>query len=270
MENSEHLFLTSILQECYPQLTPLTFDLLGRSLDTQGQPISLLFRIARLDGPDCVLQAYHDNYASSRYFSWVSTQSLHTWLQQRASLLLYLDQQGYHCPVPMPTTTGEYVCERQQWHLLLSPFLVGRGYDGSLEHAHLLGAALGRLHQVAPSTALPPSWWEQGTTIRPGLHRLQSVEVHIAPSYRNLYEQCVSDFETFAGAGGLHIGIIHGDCWGPNFLRVKSEVGVLIDWEFAGLGMSILDLGALLLMGQCSADGNFPSAVDGECVKALL
>lgn len=41
--------------------------------------------------------------------------------------------------------------------------------------------------------------------------------------------------------------IIHGDCWYPNGVRVSPTQAALIDWDCAGIGPAILDLGALIL-----------------------
>lgn len=56
----------------------------------------------------------------------------------------------------------------------------------------------------------------------------------------------------------------------PNGVRTEDAQVVLIDWECAGRGAAILDLGALLLKCQCDQRGDFPAVIDEARIAAAV
>jgi len=64
--------------------------------------------------------------------------------------------------------------------------------------------------------------------------------------------------------------LIHGDCWLPNAVRTPDDQVVLIDWEGAGKGAAILDLGSLILRCQYDTFGGIPSTLTPERIAAAI
>ena len=55
----------------------------------------------------------------------------------------------------------------------------------------------------------------------------------------------------------LPTAVVHGDPWPGNAIRTARDEVTLIDWENAGLGVPLLDLGYCLL--ECHLDAGLPS-----------
>jgi thiamine kinase-like enzyme len=55
----------------------------------------------------------------------------------------------------------------------------------------------------------------------------------------------------------LPTAVVHGDPWPENAIRIARDEVTLIDWESAGLGVPLLDLGYCLL--ACHLDAGLPS-----------
>ena len=55
----------------------------------------------------------------------------------------------------------------------------------------------------------------------------------------------------------LPISIVHGDAWAGNTIQMADGSCVLIDWELAGQGFAVTDLGRLLLF--CHEEVDPPS-----------
>ena len=77
-------------------------------------------------------------------------------------------------------------------------------------------------------------------------------------------------------APALPYSVVHGDPWAGNAIHTAEDQVTLIDWENAGLGLPLLDLGFCLL--ECHLDvgppGNQPSAwhipPDGNRIAAIV
>jgi thiamine kinase-like enzyme len=65
-------------------------------------------------------------------------------------------------------------------------------------------------------------------------------------------------------------GITHGDCWYQNV--IKSGVGqvALIDWDEAGVGLPLLDLGYMLLTSHFDLDQPLVLEPNAANIKAMI
>jgi Ser/Thr protein kinase RdoA (MazF antagonist) len=91
------------------------------------------------------------------------------------------------------------------------------------------------------------SWWEYVTGIRDALDRLDSAAEALPAEWQEAHAAFLQTFHTFQQHPYLPTTLIHGDCWAENGIRTQGECATLIDWECAGLGIAIADLGSLLL-----------------------
>jgi Ser/Thr protein kinase RdoA (MazF antagonist) len=201
-----------------------------------------------------VLRAYHRSFVEDEMFGWLSRYpSLFEWLQTRASILMYLTQQGYPVPLVVSAQAGAWIGFYQEWYMLMTTFVDGDAKETTPEKMQALAASLGCLHTLplpeAPSAArsVGVSWWEPTTGIRDALDRLGSSAESIPTEWQEAHAAFLQTFHTFQQHPHIPRTLIHGDCWAENGIRTQEERATLIDWECAGLGIAIADLGSLLL-----------------------
>ncbi|SRR6266540_1470841 len=168
-----------------------------------------------------------------------------------AALLDWLHAQGYPAPRAVATKSGARVGYAAGWWMLATTFVPGRLPEPKPEHLRAIGAALGRLHRLAlpgaaDATQLPDSLWPRGTMSM--LRRqLEGSATRWPTELRSIYNRLLGTFDQLAEVEALPTCLIHGDCWPLNAVLRPTQELVLIDWDGAGYGPSVLDLGKLLL-----------------------
>jgi Ser/Thr protein kinase RdoA (MazF antagonist) len=79
---------------------------------------------------------------------------------------------------------------------------------------------------------------------------------------------CQATLRQSHGLQTLPETIIHGDCWMGNAVTSPASPTVLIDWEYAGRGIALLDLGSLL--SDCLNVGETAFELDDMRIKAVM
>jgi Ser/Thr protein kinase RdoA (MazF antagonist) len=218
------------------------------------------------------------------------------WLRGRASTLLWLEDRGYPAPRVIRTHSGDLVGLAGVWATLATTYVAGTPLRPDTGQLRLLGEALGRLHALDASTfaggagaggldagdlhagtagtgsagtgsagtgsagvvtAAERALWHPETAIPAALGRLEVVESVTTADQRRLLEQLRAILlEVQQRAPMLPVAMVHGDPWPGNALSTARDAVTLIDWENAGLGMPLLDLGYCLL--ECHLDVGLP------------
>jgi len=168
-----------------------------------------------------------------------------------ARLLDWLQAQGYMAPRAVATKDGAHVGHAEGWWTLATTFVPGHLSEPMPEHLRAIGAALGRLHQLPlpgadDATQLPDSRWPRGTI---GMLRrqLEGSAARWPAELRSIVDRLLGTFDRLAEVEALPTCLIHGDCWPLNAVLTPTQKLVLIDWDGAGYGPPVLDLGKLLL-----------------------
>ena len=261
-----------ILIEAYGQASSARLQLLNEYHTEDESPVYLMYRVVLPTNRSLLLFAYHDAFASWSTFTWSSAQSLAVWLQQRVELLSYLEQQQYLAPRVVRDTMGAGIHRSSPWNLLVTTYIEGQANVLTEESTSQLAIALGRLHIFASQSPqkLGVSWWHTAT-LSHALKQLQAISSSVPPSYQQLYEDTYSTLRAIQRQLPLlPETVIHGDCWHPNGVQVEDGQVVLIDWEYAGRGAAILDLGAFLVKCQCDRHGGFPAAIEEGRIAAAI
>ena len=172
-------------------------------------------------------------------------------LLSQASLLMYLEQQAYPASRILHTISNDTVALYKNWIALMISYVDGALADFSPEHLTLLGAQLGALHAQSEHIL---STIDSSTFPNSRLHpshipaQLFPPRVMQLPEeLRELYEASVTTITTLLQATQLPITLLHGDCWPRNAVVADNGWLTLIDWDCAGLGPAVLDVGYLLL-----------------------
>ncbi len=213
-----------------------------------------LYHVEFANEPAWVMRAYHPSFIEDPTFPWLSRYpTLFEWLHAHATILDYLAQQRYPAPHVISTRTGAWIGTHQEWYILMTSFVDGDAKEATPAKIQALGASLGFLHtlhlpgETISKNEVGKSWWEPVTAISYALHHLSLIAEHIPAEWREAYAAFRSTFLFFQQRPQLLRMIIHGDCWAENGIRTQGEMAILIDWECAGSGLAIVDLGSLLL-----------------------
>jgi Ser/Thr protein kinase RdoA (MazF antagonist) len=259
-------YVTHVMQDQYGR-SPGTLIDLQHYQDPRLGSLYHMYRASCDGGETVIVQTYHDHYARRAIFTWSSQQAVSAWVEGRAALLAALANSDYPAPRVVATRTGSLTCRCDSWTVLLTSYVEGAANDASLQTLSLVGATLGRLHRLSLPSNAPPSWWTPAT-ITHALERLNTVLPLVPLPHLDLHGHFQAVLETILACSDLPQTFIHGDCWLPNAMRTGERV-ILVDWEFAGRGAALLDLGSLLLMAQCSEKGDLPAQMLPERVVAL-
>ena len=215
-----------------PSLTPMhQFEVDGRGV----------FRVDQRNGPSLLLRAYQDEHKRA------------AWLAERASVLLFLEAQGYPAPHVIPTRAGQLVGHYGGWSTLALAYIEGETVDDSLEDFRAIGARLGELHQIDLDQAMqvcpriPHARGQPKSTVTDWIKGLLTVQARIPRELYGLYEFSLQTLQTIATWRDMPMAILHSDANAFNAVRTAGGEIVLIDWDGAGIGPAILDLGYLLV-----------------------
>lgn len=197
-----------------------------------------IYRVDVEDGYSYVLRAFRYDVKNA--------------LLSQVALLAYLEQQGYPAPHVLHTISGTSFAFYENWMTLMVSYIEGSLADFSSEHLTRLGAQLGMLHthseQIANSTssfAFPTSRLHPHQL--PAQIAFSSKDIQLPSELQKLYKASATTLGILQQATLLPITLLHGDCWPHNAVISRHEEITLIDWDCAGLGPAVLDVGYLLL-----------------------
>lgn len=203
-------------------------------------------------------------------------------VQNLAAMLLFLEEQGYPAERVIRSLEGDAVSiVPDGWQLLITSFIEGTLTDYSPASLRLLGTMLGRLHALQPPSAaiLPLAENRPATEIPWAMGQLTSVAAQVPGHLQSRYETLLAALHTIDFCEDLPRVVIHNDCHPANTVSTPTGEIVLIDWEGAGMGSAILDVGFLLIscdkpslwVPKLEPDPRRVAAIiDGYCQHHLL
>jgi len=98
--------------------------------------------------------------------------------------------------------------------------------------------------------------WYPPAAIEVALRRLGAVETLLPADWRPMHAEFRQALLALRQAA-LPMAVVHGDAWPANVIRTGPAQVTLIDWENAGLGLAVTDLGHCLL--ECHLDPDLPA-----------
>ncbi|HEU5380430.1 MAG TPA: phosphotransferase [Ktedonobacteraceae bacterium] len=202
-----------------------------------------IYRVDCEDGTSYVLRAFRADVKAE--------------LTGHAAVLDYLLKRGYVAPQVMRTRDGAVLACYEGWTALLISFLAGEIANFTLPSLYLLAACAGHLHMLTHDILVDTARGHlPDSRLRPTQSASQAVEkltqaLSVVPDA--LYPFCEDALQALQRiqqaqqASLLPETIIHGDCWPGNAVQTCSGNVSLIDWDGAGIGPAVLDIGYLLL-----------------------
>lgn len=261
---NEPAFYSALLYEHY-QVNDATLECLSYSPIEEGY---VVYRIRHPNGHSWIARVYRRDRPELdwfRYFYPWSPQDAADWLLTRAATLVYLEQQEYPAPRVIRTRGGDLLAVMDGWCSLITTFIEGTVLQPTLVQLRLLGDALGRLHTVNPNRVAPgfpapgKSNWYLEDALSTALAHLASMEPLLSQEWLPFHAAFRQTFQQIGARSDLPLTIIHADGWAGNAIQTKDGQVALIDWDNAGLGPSILDLGRLLL--ECHLQSDLPPEI---------
>jgi Ser/Thr protein kinase RdoA (MazF antagonist) len=221
----------------------------------------LIYRVDQTGGQTLVLRAYplyHNNN-----------------LLELISILSFLEAQGYPSERMVPAKSGTITTALDGWQFLLTTYIAGSSADFTLLTLHKLGALLGQLHALCVPTMnttypLPEAEMLPRREIAYALSQMASVE-QLLPKYLNKrYDALTTALHAFDLCDDLPAVLIHNDTHPGNAICTPTGQLVLIDWEGAGLGPAVIDLGFLLASCDTVSPWTPPLPPDPKRVEAII
>ncbi|MGZ3807194.1 MAG: phosphotransferase [Bacteriovorax sp.] len=181
-------------------------------------------------------------------------------LSEEQSILLYLKQRGYPYSLkPFSLTDGSLVYRYENYFGVLYPFVQGIPPGPSDYTCKEVGKALAQLHSLKHDP-------DALNRLRPhenvGFGAREILDyVHTPKSpddFKLLFNKLFPDqLKAFIGTS-FERGIIHGDLYYDNTLFDKNIISSVLDFEQAGIGEYVLDLG-ISISGTCLEKGRIIS-----------
>ena len=228
-------------------------------------------------GPGLVVRAFRTDVPLAGQFRGGRPEAVTDWLRSRAATLDWLEEHAYPAPRVIRTRSGDLVGLAGAWATLATTYVTGTPLRPGTGQLRPLGEALGRLHALGRPHALgaapgPPqargaagggaamgrAAWDPETAIPAALGGLEAVESLTPADWRPLLDRFRAVLLTVRQrAPALPSSVVHGDPWPGTAICTGQDQVTLIDWENAGPGLPLLDLGFCLT--ECHLDVGLPS-----------
>ncbi len=181
-----------------------------------------------------------------------------------AATLLWLEQQGYPAERVVKATDQASVTQHGDWQVLLTTFLQGVRQHWSpaagvfqaggeladtapveygVEVYAALGTALGRLHTLRPPATQPPAGMLPSRELKWVAGLLAGMAGSVPAHLQAQYDHLVTAVQTTKRGEDLPFTLIHNDPNPDNVVVTPAGEVLLIDWESAGMGPAVLDVG---------------------------
>jgi homoserine kinase type II len=168
---------------------------------------------------------------------------------------------------PLQTLDGRFVYQFENFHGVIFPFVHGEIKKPNLQVCFQIGEALAKLHLYGKKIDLD--------TIRHhgqvGFdHNHLEAKSEVIQYITGLYEECCDLLPNVSSAFfqllNQKTGLIHGDLYYDNVLFQNDKVLTLLDFEQAGVGPLLLDIG-ISISGTCL---NQQKELDRQLIQSYL
>lgn len=177
-------------------------------------------------------------------------------LADEQAILLYLNQRGYPYSLkPFALTSGELVYDYKPYFGVLYPFVEGIPPGPSDYTCKEVGQALAKLHSLVHDKSTLLKLRPHESVGFGALEILKYTESPTCPrDYKEAFHYFFPDHLKSFLETPLEKGIIHGDLYYDNTLFNNNHLSTVLDFEQAGFGEYLLDLG-ISISGTCLEKG---------------
>lgn len=160
--------------------------------------------------------------------------------------------------------------------VLVTTEVEGRALGYEPQQLYQLGEALGRLHALStPGTRsadapLGAAAMRPAPEIAWALEQLRSVAGSVPPPLRERYDALVAALRAVHDCEDLPGVVIHNDVHPANAVYTPDGHAVLVDWDGAGIGPAVLDVGFLLISCDTESPWTPPLPPNPARVAAVI
>lgn len=197
-------------------------------------------------------------------------------LADEQAILVYLKEKNYSYSLkPFPLLSGDFIYNYGQYFGVLYPFVEGIPPGPSDYTCQEVGRAMAELHNIKhDQNCLAKLRSHEAVGFGP-IGILDYIKTSRCPEdFKECFETLYpDDLSGFINAN-FETGIIHGDLYYDNTLFDHNKISTVLDFEQAGIGEYILDLG-ISISGTCLEKGRIITPlvnsylVGYESVRAL-
>ncbi len=177
-------------------------------------------------------------------------------LADEQAILVYLKERGYPYSLkPFPLTSGEFIYTYGPYFGVLYPFAQGIPPGPSDYTCQEVGKAIAELHILKHDQAAIKKLRPHESVGYGPKEILDYIKTpHCPQDFKEGFERLFSDHLKGFREAGFETGIIHGDLYYDNTLFDNNKISTVLDFEQAGIGEYILDLG-ISISGTCLEKG---------------
>lgn len=170
--------------------------------------------------------------------------------KELASLLVYLQEQGFATSRIIKTNSGKLTITHDQKPVMIKAFLEGKVMEYLPENLLVsLGRDLARLHQISPPNFIPGE-------ISFGIQNFHKVAVYAPGSG---FDQWLLETKNYVNqymSADLPMALIHSDIFYNNIIVSEDQqCAQIMDFEEACHYYRIFDIGMMLIGSCCNAEG---------------
>jgi len=205
-----------------------------------GGPTKRLYRVERTEWPAWLVRSSPPAQGTVRWHA-------------DAAVLVWLESHAYPAPRVVRTLAGAPMLEGKHGSIFVTTFVDGAPLTESRQNLFLLGQTVGRLHALPTATAglgqasLPAAGMLPPPELAFARSQLATVVSQVPAEQQERFVMLAAACNRDDWHANLPVTLIHNDCHPGNSVSTPDGNVVLIDWEGAGLGPAILDLGFLLV-----------------------
>jgi Ser/Thr protein kinase RdoA (MazF antagonist) len=201
-----------------------------------------------------------------------------------ARALLFLEQRHVAAPRLVAAVDGTPYVQDGDLQIFVMTAVEGDTPRRTPEAMVAVGAALGRLHAIAPVEQIP-SLLAGGGIELPAIERAGMLPVgeiaaarswlleigdRVPPKHQAHFDALWEACDTLSMCEGLPIVFTHGDAHYNNTILTPTGQVVYVDFDAAGPGPAVIDLGFLLVNADGGPIVSSPEPRDPACVEAVI
>lgn len=248
----EPAFITHIARTLY-DLEPQSVE----SLDQYQNPMRGIYRVQDTQNRSWVIRL-------SQYPEMLGA------FTHAAELLDWLTPRSYPAPAVRRTTGHQFVGLIDGWAVMVLAYVAGTVLTTpSADELGALAQTIGRLHRLTDDTQHSFAHSRcHPTHIATAAHQLAEHSAKVPQAFQRLVADLHAAMCALQQQLRQRLCLTHGDCWYANAIKADDGKMTLIDWDHAGIGLPLLDLGYVLLTAHYDRQQVYEA--DDAKIKAMM